>query len=131
MRTIKVSLETQFPNGWIDRMTALNTVLKSDTKIDYNVSAIRADFPALDLKVNGHPLAFLDSGASAQKPVQVLDRMDHAYRSEYANVHRGAYTLSQLATENYENARMTVANFMNAKTSDEIIFTRNVTAAIN
>jgi cysteine desulfurase/selenocysteine lyase len=57
-------------------MTALNTVLKSDTEIDYNVGAIRADFPALDLKINGHPLAFLDSGASAQKPVQVLDRMD-------------------------------------------------------
>ena len=131
MRTIKVSLEKRFPNGWFDKMTALNTVLTSNTGLDYNVSAIRADFPALDLKINGHPLAFLDSGASAQKPVQVLDRMDHAYRSEYANVHRGAYTLSQLATDNYENARMTVANFMNAKTSDEIIFTRNVTAAIN
>jgi cysteine desulfurase/selenocysteine lyase len=83
------------------------------------------------LDINGHPLAFLDSGASAQKPNQVLERMDQAYRSEYANVHRGAYTLSQLATDNYENARATVAKFMNARTSDEIIFTRNVTAAIN
>ena len=57
--------------------------------------------------------------------------MDHAYRNEYANVHRGAYTLSQQATDNYENARKTVADFMNAKSSDEIIFTRNVTSAIN
>ena len=112
-------------------MVAANTALKSDTLSDYNVSAIRADFPALGLKINDYPLAFLDSGASAQKPVQVLDRMDKAYRLEYANVHRGAYTLSQLATDNYENARTTVANFVKAKTPDEIIFTRNVTAAIN
>jgi cysteine desulfurase/selenocysteine lyase len=112
-------------------MTALNTVLKTDREIDYNVNSVRADFPALSLEINGYPLAFLDSGASAQKPNQVLDRMDQAYRSEYANVHRGAYTLSQLATDNYENARLTVANFLNAKTPDEIVFTRNVTAAIN
>ena len=112
-------------------MVAANTALKSDSLPDYDVSAIRADFPALGLKINDYPLAFLDSGASAQKPVQVLDRMDKAYRLEYANVHRGAYTLSQLATDNYENARTTVANFVKAKTPDEIIFTRNVTAAIN
>ena len=112
-------------------MVEVNTVLKLENPSDYNVEAIREDFPSLSLEINGYPLAFLDSGASAQKPVQVLDRMDKAYRLEYANVHRGAYTLSQLATDNYENARTTVANFMNAKTSDEIIFTRNVTAAIN
>ena len=112
-------------------MTATTTILKSDTGAAYDVAAIRADFPALSLEINGHPLAFLDSGASAQKPAQVLERMDQAYRTEYANVHRGAYTLSQLATDNYENARTTVAKFMNAKTPDEIIFTRNVTAAIN
>ena len=112
-------------------MVASNTVLKSDSEIDYDINAIRADFPALSLKINDQPLAFLDSGASAQKPVHVLDRIDQAYRFEYANVHRGAYKLSQLATDNYENARVTVANFINAKTPDEIIFTRNVTAAIN
>ena len=98
---------------------------------DYNIDSIRDDFPALSLECNGHPLAFLDSGASAQKPSKVLEKMDHAYRNEYANVHRGAYTLSQKATDNYENARKTVADFMNAKSSDEIIFTRNVTSAIN
>ncbi|MDP6260079.1 MAG: cysteine desulfurase [Rhodospirillales bacterium] len=112
-------------------MTATTTVMKSDTSNSYDVVAIRADFPALNLEINGYPHAFLDSGASAQKPNQVLEQMDQAYRSEYANVHRGAYTLSQLATDNYENARTTVAKFMNAKTPDEIIFTRNVTAAIN
>ena len=112
-------------------MTATTTVMKSDTSNSYDVVAIRADFPALNLEINGYPHAFLDSGASAQKPNQVLERMDQAYRSEYANVHRGAYTLSQLATDNYENARTAVAKFMNAKTPDEIIFTRNVTAAIN
>ncbi len=112
-------------------MTATTTVMKSDTSNSYDVVAIRADFPALNLEINGYPHAFLDSGASAQKPNQVLEQMDQAYRFEYANVHRGAYTLSQLATDNYENARTAVAKFMNAKTPDEIIFTRNVTAAIN
>ena len=97
----------------------------------YDVEAIRADFPAMSLLINGRPLVFLDSGASAQKPNVVLERMDRAYRSEYANVHRGAYRLSELATENYENARKTVAKFMNAASPDEIVFTRNATASVN
>jgi cysteine desulfurase/selenocysteine lyase len=112
-------------------MTALNTAINSYDELDYDISSIRADFPALSLEINGHPLAFLDSGASAQKPAQVLEKMDQVYRSEYANVHRGAYSLSQIATDNYESARVTVANFLNAKTPDEIVFTRNVTSAIN
>ena len=97
----------------------------------YDVDAIRADFPALSLEINGYPIAFLDSGASAQKPDVVIERMNQAYRGEYANVHRGAYSLSQKATDNYEEARTKVARFVNAKSDDEIIFTRNVTAAIN
>jgi cysteine desulfurase/selenocysteine lyase len=97
----------------------------------YDVEAIRADFPAMKVQVNGKPLVFLDSGASAQKPAIVLDRMDQMYRSEYANVHRGAYRLSELATEYYENARRTVAKFMNAASPDEIVFTRNATASVN
>ncbi len=112
-------------------MTALYTAINSYDELDYDISSIRADFPALSLEINGHPLAFLDSGASAQKPAQVLEKMDQVYRSEYANVHRGAYSLSQIATDNYESARVTVANFLNAKTPDEIVFTRNVTSAIN
>ena len=98
---------------------------------NYDVDAIRAEFPILASKINGYPLAFLDSGASAQKPECVLRRMDDVYRRSYANVHRGAYTLSQAATDHYEGARKTVARYINARSDDEIVFTHNVTAAIN
>ena len=94
-------------------------------------SCIRADFPILERKINGRPLVFLDSAASSQKPVQVLDAMMHVYRNSYANVHRGAYTLSQEATEAYEEARRKVAGFLNAATDEEVIFTRSATAAMN
>ena len=97
----------------------------------YDIESIRGDFPILLEKINGHPLAFLDSGASPQKPEAVLQRMEHMYRHEYANVHRGAYTLSQAATDHYENARQTVARYLNAASVEEIIFTRNVTSSIN
>ena len=92
---------------------------------------IRADFPILDRKINGRPLVFLDSAASSQKPVQVLDAMIGIYRDSYANVHRGAYTLSQEATEAYEEARRKVAAFLNASTDEEVIFTRSATGAMN
>ena len=110
---------------------AMADVMTKDEGDTYDVDAIRADFPALSLEINGNPIAFLDSGASAQKPEVVIERMNQAYRGEYANVHRGAYYLSQKATDNYEEARTKVARFLNAKKDDEIIFTRNVTAAIN
>ena len=97
----------------------------------FDVEAIRRDFPALSLEVNGKPLVFLDSAASAQKPRAVIDAMTRAYESQYANVHRGTYHLSQVATENYENARAKVAQFMNAKSPDEIVFTHSATASIN
>ena len=98
---------------------------------NYDVDAIRAEFPILASEINGYPLVFLDSGASAQKPECVLRRMDDVYRRSYANVHRGAYTLSQAATDYYEGARKTVAKYINARSDAEIIFTHNVTAAIN
>jgi cysteine desulfurase/selenocysteine lyase len=91
---------------------------------------VRADFPILDRKINGKRLVFLDSAASSQKPVQVLDAMDRVYRTRYANVHRGAYTLSQEATDDYEAARRTIARFLNAD-EREIIFTRSATSAMN
>jgi len=97
----------------------------------YDVERIRADFPILFREVHGRPLVYLDNGASAQKPHSVLEAMDHAYRFEYANVHRGLHHLSNVATENYEAARETVRRFLNAEHSDEIIFTRNATSAIN
>src|SRR6201999_331929 len=92
---------------------------------------VREDFPALSLKVYGKPLVYLDNAASAQKPNAVLDRMTEAYKSEYANVHRGLHYLANAATEAYEGGRGKVAKFLNARRPEEIIFTRNVTEAIN
>ena len=96
-----------------------------------DTDATRSDFPILKRRINGRRLAFLDSAASSQKPVQVLDAMADIYRNSYANVHRGAYTLSHEATEAYEAARHKVAVFLNASSDEEIIFTRSATAAMN
>jgi cysteine desulfurase / selenocysteine lyase len=97
----------------------------------YDVNRLREDFPALALKVYGKPLVYLDNAASAQKPSVVLNRLTQAYTSEYANVHRGLHYLANAATEAYEGARAKVARFVNSRRSEEIIFTRNVTEAIN
>src|SRR6187397_1984860 len=97
----------------------------------FDVERIRADFPALSMQVYGKPLVYLDNAASAQKPKSVLDRLTQAYTSEYANVHRGLHYLANAATEGYEGAREKVRAFLNAPRSEEIIFTRNVTEAIN
>ena len=97
----------------------------------YDVAKVRADFPALALKVYGKDLVYLDNAASAQKPLAVLDRMTKAYTSEYANVHRGLHYLANAATEAYEGARIKVAQFLNAGRPEEIIFTRSITEAIN
>ncbi|MCW2307431.1 cysteine desulfurase [Rhodobium gokarnense] len=98
---------------------------------DYDVARVRADFPILSREVYGKPLVYLDNGASAQKPQRVIDRITRAYSEEYANVHRGLHFLSNLATENFENARETVRRYLNAASGDEIIFTRSSTEAIN
>jgi cysteine desulfurase/selenocysteine lyase len=97
----------------------------------YDVARVREDFPALALKIYGKQLVYLDNAASAQKPNAVLQRMTDAYHSEYANVHRGLHYLANAATEAYEGARAKVAKFVNARRNEEIIFTRNVTEAIN
>ena len=97
----------------------------------FDVQKIRADFPALKLEPYGKPLVYLDNAASAQKPVQVLDRMRQAYESEYANVHRGLHYLANAATEAYEDAREKVRGFLNAPAVEEIIFTKNATEALN
>jgi len=93
--------------------------------------AVRAEFPILSREVHGKPLAFLDSAASSQKPVSVIEAMNAYYRTTHANVHRGVYTLSEDATELYEGARKKVAKFIGAKSSREIVFTRNTTESIN
>jgi cysteine desulfurase/selenocysteine lyase len=97
----------------------------------YDVERVRADFPALAMQVYGKKLVYLDNAASAQKPQAVLDRIQHAYTREYANVHRGLHYLANAVTEAYEGARETVAKFLNAPRKDEVIFTRNATEAIN
>jgi cysteine desulfurase/selenocysteine lyase len=97
----------------------------------YDVARIREDFPALSLRVYGKPLVYLDNAASAQKPDAVLDRIERAYTQEYANVHRGLHYLANAATEAYEGARESVRAFINAARTEEIVFTRNATEAIN
>src|SRR5262249_52040642 len=97
----------------------------------YEVTRIREDFPILAMQVYGKPLVYLDNAASAQKPKAVLDRIQQAYTSEYANVHRGLHFLANAATEAYEDARTKVKAFLNASRSEEIVFTRNATEAIN
>jgi cysteine desulfurase / selenocysteine lyase len=97
----------------------------------YDVARIRADFPLLAMQVYGKPLIYLDNAASAQKPQAVLDRLNTAYTSEYANVHRGLHYLANAATEGYEGAREKVRAFLNAARLEEIVFTRNATEAIN
>ncbi len=97
----------------------------------FNLDSIRADFPILEEKIYGKRLVYLDSGASAQKPNAVLDKMDWAHRHAYANVHRGLHTLANRATEAYEDGRKAVARFLNASRPEEIVFTRSATEAIN
>ncbi len=97
----------------------------------YDVEAVRRDFPILSRTVYGKPLVYLDNGASAQKPKAMIEAVTHAYSNEYANVHRGLHFLSNAATDAYERARATVRGFLNAESTDEIVFTRSATASIN
>ncbi|HEY6319301.1 MAG TPA: SufS family cysteine desulfurase [Acidimicrobiia bacterium] len=96
-----------------------------------DVARVQADFPILKRQVHGKRLVYLDSASSSQKPVAVLDAMDHLYRESYANVHRGVYLIAEEATAAYEGARARVARFLGAAVPSEIVFTRNVTEAIN
>ncbi len=93
--------------------------------------ALRRDFPILGQEINGHPLTYLDSASSSQKPSVVIDAVSDYYREYNANVHRGIYTIGEKATAAYERARATVGRFINAPDSHEIVFTRNATEAIN
>jgi cysteine desulfurase/selenocysteine lyase len=92
---------------------------------------LRADFPIFERPVHGKPLAYLDSAASSQKPRQVLEAMTSFYETSYANIHRGVYDLAERSTEAYESAREMVRAFVNAESAREIVFARNVTAALN
>ena len=96
-----------------------------------DIARIRADFPLLSREMNGKPIVFLDSAASSQKPSQVIEAMDHYYRYQHANVHRGVYQLSQEATTAFEDVREKVRAFLNAPSEHEIIFVRGATEGIN
>ncbi len=96
----------------------------------FDVEAVRAEFPILQRQVNGHPLVYLDSAASAQKPQAVISAMSRAMETSYANVHRGLHTLANETTEAFEQARASVARFIGAET-DEVVFTKGATEAIN
>ena len=97
----------------------------------FAVEQYRKDFPALLQQVHNHPLAYLDTGASAQKPRMVIEAMSRFMESDYANIHRGVHDLSQRATDTYEAVRGTVRRFINAEYDDEIVFTRGATESIN
>ena len=97
----------------------------------YNINKVREDFPILSRQVYGKPLVYLDNAATTQKPLQVLDAMREEYLNVNANVHRGVHYLSQQATELHEAARETVRQFINARKTEEVVFTRGTTEAIN
>ncbi|RPI21039.1 MAG: aminotransferase class V-fold PLP-dependent enzyme, partial [Actinobacteria bacterium] len=96
-----------------------------------DLAHLRSDFPILEREMNGHPLTYLDSAATTQKPYQVIEAMDDYYRRLNANVHRGAYTLAEEATDAYESARAAVAAFIGAADPSEVVFTRGTTTGIN
>lgn len=96
-----------------------------------NAAEIRKQFPILNQEVNGHPLVYLDSAATSQKPQVVIDAIDKYYREYNSNVHRGVHTLGTRATDGYEGAREKVRKFINASATEEIIFTKGTTASLN
>ena len=97
----------------------------------FDVEHVRQDFPILAKPMRGKPLVFLDSAASAQKPQVVIDAISKTYDSDYANVHRAVYELSERATAAYEKARVKIARYINAKDPHEVIYVRGTTEAIN
>ncbi|MGK0306895.1 MAG: cysteine desulfurase/selenocysteine lyase [Gammaproteobacteria bacterium] len=109
-------------------MSSIDAVEQDNT---FNIAKVRQDFPILDQKVKGKPLIYLDNAATTQKPQIVIDAISQFYSMNNANVHRGAHTLSDNATELFENARSKVQGFINAKHAHEIVWTRGTTEAIN
>ena len=110
-------------------MPVTETSIAAGANLD--MAHVREDFAFLQRKVHGHPVVYLDSAASAQKPDAVLDGMSDFARMSYANVHRGVYTLAEEATAGYESARAKVARFIGATRTSEVVFTKNATEAIN
>ena len=99
--------------------------------VDFDVLKIREDFPILKTKANGKPLVYFDNGATSQKPLEVINAIERYYKTENANVHRGVYFLSQLATDLYDDSRQKITNFIGAKQSETVLFTSGTTESIN
>ena len=97
----------------------------------FDLAEVRHDFPIMNSKINGKPLVYLDNASTTQKPSAVLNALDYHYTNENANIHRGVHDLSQKATIAYEKARDRVGRFLNTAESDEIVFVRGTTEAIN
>ena len=109
----------------------MNTMALTDRLLEFDVNSLRRQFPILSRMVRGKPLAYLDNGASAQRPLAVIEAVDDYERRHHANIHRGVHTLSQEATALYERARERVVKFINARSGREVIFVRGTTEAIN
>ncbi len=99
--------------------------------VPLDLAALRAQFPILRTQIHGRPLVYLDSAASTQQPLTVIEAVSTYHRAQHANIHRGVYQLSQTATRLYEEARATVARFLNAAEPAECLFTRGTTESIN
>ena len=112
-------------------MTTLQMVRKAPAAPDLDVERIRADFPILKLRVNGKPLVYLDNAASSQMPQQVIDRLVRYQTTQHANINRAVHTLSEIATNEYEQARRKLQHFIHAREEREVIFTSGTTDAIN
>ena len=112
-------------------MTSLDSIVASQPTPPFDIESIRADFPILKLKVDGHPLVFLDSAASSQMPQQVIDRLVRYQTTQHANIHRAVHYLSELATAEFEQARHKLQHFINAREDREVIFTSGTTESIN
>jgi len=123
-------LTVEFDPG-VDDVDAARSASSSPPASALDPYALRRDFPILDQEINGHPLVYLDSASTSQKPRVVLEAMDAYYREYNANVHRGIYTIGEKATAEYERARAKLARFINAPDAHEVVFTRNATEAIN
>ena len=109
----------------------MTTAITNSGLTPLDITNIRSDFPALQQDIHGHPLAYLDNGASTQKPKIVIEAIKGLYEKDYSNVHRGIHTLSQRSTDQFETARSVVKEFINADSDAEIIFTRGTTESIN
>ena len=109
----------------------MNAPVAKITDAALDIEKVRADFPILERTIHGKPLVYLDTAASAQRPLAVIDAVGDFYRNHNANIHRGVHLLSQEATEDYEQARTRIADFINAPSDQEIVFTRGTTESVN